>query len=29
VDKGATFYSLFNEADIFDEVMLKNGFQFH
>lgn len=27
VDKEATLYSLFNEADIFDEVMLKNGFQ--
>ncbi len=26
-DKEATLYSLFNEADIFDEVMLKNGFQ--
>jgi adenine-specific DNA-methyltransferase len=25
-DKEATLYSLFNEADIFDEVMLKNGF---
>jgi len=24
--KEATLYSLFNEADIFDEVMLKNGF---
>lgn len=29
VDKEATLYSLFNEADIFDEVMLKNGFQLH
>lgn len=28
-DKEATLYSLFNEADIFDEVMLKNGFQLH
>ena len=27
IDKEATLYSLFNEADIFDEVMLKNGFQ--
>lgn len=26
VEKEATLYSLFNEADIFDEVLLKNGF---
>ena len=29
IDKEAILYSLFNEADIFDEVMLKNGFQFN